>query len=185
MVTQFRRPRWKNCKVVRKTRSFWLRSASLTQQFHYSSRLVVLHSPNYIIAIESKFHSTSPSNGTPKMATAINNYRKVTGNVFDSKDSIAICLSANFKLSAGISRHFKRKYLTKYPKDLDHSFNPLWPSGYLKQTVICTIQSGNTNNSLHRPIAHVELLYRECEHTLETTVSPEIAWLTLEEDWSF
>ena len=30
-------------------------------------------------------------------------------------------------MSAGIARHFKRKFPTKYPSNLDHSYSPLWP----------------------------------------------------------
>ena len=30
-------------------------------------------------------------------------------------------------MSAGIARHFRRKFPTKYPADLDHSYTPLWP----------------------------------------------------------
>ena len=30
-------------------------------------------------------------------------------------------------MSAGIARHFKRKFPTKYPFHLDHSYTPLWP----------------------------------------------------------
>ena len=49
------------------------------------------------------------------------------GKVFDSKDNIAHCVSADFKMSAGISRRFKRKFPTKYPTNLDQSYTPLWP----------------------------------------------------------
>ena len=83
--------------------------------------------PNSINAIETHLPSTSTQNEIPKVATGINNYEEVIGNVFDSKDSIAHCVSADFKMSAGIARHFKRKFPTKYPTDLDHSYTPLWP----------------------------------------------------------
>ena len=83
--------------------------------------------PNSINAIETHLPSTSTQNEIPKVATGINNYQEVIGNVFDSKDSIAHCVSADFEMSAGIARHFKRKFPTKYPSDLDHSYTPLWP----------------------------------------------------------
>ena len=82
---------------------------------------------NSINAIETDLPSTAPQNEIPKIADAINNYREVFGNVFDSKDSIAHCVSADFKMSAGIARHFKRKFPTKYPTDLGHSYTPLRP----------------------------------------------------------
>ena len=34
------------------------------------------------------------------------------------------CVSADLKVSAGIARHFQRKFTTKY---FDHSYTPLWP----------------------------------------------------------
>ena len=83
--------------------------------------------PNSINAIETDLSATSTQNEVPKIATAINNYQKVFGNVFDSKDSFAHCVSADFKMPAGIARRFRRKFPTKYPTDLDHSYNPLWP----------------------------------------------------------
>ena len=58
--------------------------------------------PNSINAIETDLPSTAPQKETPKVATVINNYQEVIGNVFDSEDSIAHCVSADFKLSAGI-----------------------------------------------------------------------------------
>ena len=83
--------------------------------------------PNSINAIETHLPSTSTHNEIAQVATVINNYREVIGNVFDSKDSIAHCVSADFEMSAGIARHFKRKFPTKYPSNLDHSYTPLWP----------------------------------------------------------
>ena len=45
--------------------------------------------PNSINAIETDLPSTSKQNEIPQLATVINNYQEVIGNVFDSKDSIA------------------------------------------------------------------------------------------------
>ena len=78
-------------------------------------------------AIETDLPSTSKQNEIPQVATVINNYQEVIGNVFDSNDSIAHCVSADFKMSAGIARHFKRIFPTNYPSNLDHSYTPLWP----------------------------------------------------------
>ena len=83
--------------------------------------------PSSINAIETDLPSILTQNEIPKVATAINNYQEVFGNVFDSKDSIANCVSADFKMSAGNARHFKRNFSTKYPSDLDHSYTPLGP----------------------------------------------------------
>ena len=83
--------------------------------------------PNSINAIETHLPSTLTYNEIPQVATVINNYQEVIGNVFDSKDSIAHCVSADFEMCAGIARHFKRKFPTKYPSNLDHSYTPLWP----------------------------------------------------------
>ena len=83
--------------------------------------------PNSINAIETHLPSTSTQNEIPKVATGIDNYQEVIGNVFDSKDSIAHCVSANFEISAGIARQFKQKFPTKHPSNLDQSYTPLWP----------------------------------------------------------
>ena len=83
--------------------------------------------PNSINAIETDLPSSSPPNDNPTITTAIDNYQEVIGNVFDCKDSIAHCVSADFKMSAGIGRRFKRKFLTKYPTNLDNFYTPLWP----------------------------------------------------------
>ena len=88
--------------------------------------------PNSMNAIETDLPSTSTQNEIPNKVTAINNYQEVTGNVFDSKDSIAHCVSADFKMLAGIARYFKRKFPTKYPSDLDLSYTPLWPQWLLE-----------------------------------------------------
>ena len=83
--------------------------------------------PNSIIAIETDLPLTAPQNDIPTVADIISIYQEVIGNVFDSKDSIAHCDSVDFKMSAAIARHFKRKFPTKHPTDLDHSYTPLWP----------------------------------------------------------
>ena len=38
------------------------------------------------------------------------------GNLFDSKDSLAHCISSDFKMSAGVARSFKRKYPYNFPE---------------------------------------------------------------------
>ena len=68
---------------------------------------------NSINAIETDLPSILTQNEIPKVGTAINNYQEVFGKVFDSKDSIGHCVSADFKMSAGNARHFKRKFPTK------------------------------------------------------------------------
>ena len=89
--------------------------------------------PKSVNAIETDLHSTSKQNETPQIATIINIYQEVIGNVFDSNGSIAHCVSADFNTSAGIARHFKRKFPTKYLYNLDHSYIPLWPQ-WLRET---------------------------------------------------
>ena len=37
-------------------------------------------------------------------------YREVVGNLFDSEDSLGHCVSADFKMSAGIARKIRRNY---------------------------------------------------------------------------
>ena len=40
-----------------------------------------------------------------------------SGNLFDSKDSLAHCISSDFKMSAGIARIFKRKFSYNFPEN--------------------------------------------------------------------
>ena len=83
--------------------------------------------PKLINAIETDLSSYSSQKKIPKTATALNNYEEVFGNVFGSKNSFAHWVSADFKMSAAISRHFKCKFSSKSPCDLDDSYTPLWP----------------------------------------------------------
>ena len=127
VVTQFQGFRRNNRKMVRKTCTFWLWSASSTRQIHRSCRWVVRIPPSLINAVEIDLPPTSPQSEILKLVTAINNNQELIGNFFDSKDSIAHCVSADFKMSAGIARHSKRKFPTKYPSDLGHSYTLIWP----------------------------------------------------------
>ena len=45
-----------------------------------------------------------------------------TGNLFDSKDSLAPCISSDFEMSAGISRSFKRKFPYNFPESTNSPF---------------------------------------------------------------
>ena len=63
---------------------------------------------------------------TPHVGPTINSYQEVTGNVFDSKISIAHSVSADFKMCEGVAQHFKRMFSSKYPSHPDHSLTPLW-----------------------------------------------------------
>ena len=38
------------------------------------------------------------------------------GNLFESKDSLARCISSDFKMSVGIARSFKRKFPYNFPE---------------------------------------------------------------------
>ena len=64
--------------------------------------------PNSTNAIESNHLFISLEQRTPKLATTINNYQEVIGNVFDSTDIIPHCVSADSKTPAGIVHYFKR-----------------------------------------------------------------------------
>ena len=44
------------------------------------------------------------------------------GNLFNSKDSLAHCISSDFKLSAGIARSFKRKFPYNFPESTNSPF---------------------------------------------------------------
>ena len=75
-----------------------------------------------INAIETDLPPTSPQNEITEIATAINNYQEKNGNAFHSRDCIAHCVSADFKMSAANARHSERNFPRKYPTNLDRSF---------------------------------------------------------------
>ena len=58
--------------------------------------------------------------------TGIVKYREVKGDLFSSSESLAHCISADFKMSSGIARSFKRKFPAQYPEDLSKQTVPLW-----------------------------------------------------------
>ena len=41
------------------------------------------------------------------------------GNLFESKDSLAHCISSDFEMSAGIARFFKRKFPYIFPESIN------------------------------------------------------------------
>ena len=133
IVTDHSAPKWLHCfKNLDGITARWLEKlAPFDYEVRHRPGKSIGHAdglsripPNSINAIETDLPSTAPQNEIPKV---VDNYQKVFGNVFDSKDSIAHCVSADFKTSAGIARHFKRKFPTKYPSNLDHFYTPLWP----------------------------------------------------------
>ena len=69
------------------------------------------------------------SNNDPATETAKggDRYNEVLSDLFTSTASLAHCVSADFKMNAGIARSIKRKYPTDYPKDLRHPGAHLWP----------------------------------------------------------
>ena len=67
----------------------------------------------------------SPPN--PGTETDNAHYKEIVGNVFDAATSIAHCVSADFKMSAGIALKMRKQYPTNYPSNLEHTTTPLWP----------------------------------------------------------
>ena len=127
MVTQLQRSRWKTARWLEKLApsDYEVRHRPGKTMGHADGLSRIPQ--NSINAVETDFPPTLPQKEIPKVATVINNHQEVIGNVFDSNDSIAHCVSADFKMSAGLARKFKRKFPTKYPTDLYHSYTPLWP----------------------------------------------------------
>ena len=144
--------------------------------------------PNSINAIETDLPSTSTQNEIPQVATAIKNYQEVIGNVFDSKDSIAHCVSADLKMSAGVARHFKRKFPTNYPSNRDHSYTPLWPqwlpetSRYLYHLV--TKQKNFNNKTFSTLRASLDRMRTHAENNSISRISmPSIGTRLDQLDW--
>ena len=63
---------------------------------------------------------------SPDILSAPIRYQEIIGDLFHSTDSLDHCVSADFKMSAGIARKIWRNFSTSYPVNLDHSLNPLW-----------------------------------------------------------
>ena len=64
---------------------------------------------------------------SPDILSAPIRYQKVIGDVFYSTDSLAHCVSADFKISTDIARKIRRNFSMNCPINLDHRLNPLWP----------------------------------------------------------
>ena len=54
-------------------------------------------------------------------------YSEIQGDVLQSTDSIAHCISADFKLGAGIARSIKRRFPTQYPDKEAIASEVIWP----------------------------------------------------------
>ena len=64
-----------------------------------------------------------------KVKTDPNHFQnsEIQGDVLQSTDSIAHCISANFKLGAGTARSIKRRFLTQYPDKEAIPSEVIWP----------------------------------------------------------
>ena len=62
---------------------------------------------------------------SPDFPSAPLRYQKIIGDLFHTTDSLALCVSADFKMSDDIARKIRRNFLTSYPINLDHRLNPL------------------------------------------------------------
>ena len=74
--------------------------------------------PNREIPLNSHF--------SPDILNAPIRYEEIIGDLFHSTDSLAHCVSVDFKMLAGIARKIRRNFSTSYPINLDHILNPLW-----------------------------------------------------------
>ena len=136
--------------------------------------------PNWLNAIEADLLSTSPSNEVSTIATAVDNYHEVIGNVFDSKDSIA-------PVSQLISKSL-RGLPTKYPTYLDHYFATLWPQS-LPETRrywyhSLTKQKNFNESTYSRLRASVEIMRTHAENnSFSRTSMPCIGTSVDQLDW--
>ena len=82
--------------------------------------------PSKCRVIRSKSSEPLRQRDVFEVATEPKKYTEINGDLFDSKDSIAHCVSADFKMSSGIARSIKRKYPTVYPGRVRYYDVPLW-----------------------------------------------------------
>ena len=54
-------------------------------------------------------------------------YSEIQGDVQQSAESIAHCISVDFKLGAGIARSLKRRFPAKYPDKEAIASEVIWP----------------------------------------------------------
>ena len=67
------------------------------------------------------------SSANPNTEVETFEYLEKVGDIFSSSDSLAHCVSSDFKMSAGIARTFRRQYPTNYPKFGTLNQKSLWP----------------------------------------------------------
>ena len=63
---------------------------------------------------------------SPDILSAPIRYQGIIGNFFHSTDSVAHCVSTDFKMSASGTRKIGRNFSTSYPNNLDRRLNELW-----------------------------------------------------------
>ena len=63
----------------------------------------------------------------PDILSAPIRCQEIIGDMLHSTDSLAHCVSPDFKMSASIARKIRRNFSTSYPNNLYHRFNALWP----------------------------------------------------------
>ena len=72
--------------------------------------------------------SLNPSSlANPNTEVETFEYHEKVADIFSSSDSLAHCVSSDFKMSAGIAHTFRRKYPTNYPKFGTLHQKSLWP----------------------------------------------------------
>ena len=95
--------------------------------------------PNSINAIETHLPPISTQNEIPQVATVFNNYQEVIGNVFDSKNSIAHCFSADFEMSGELPDNLNENSPRNTLLILTILTFRCGPSDYLNHAVTYTI----------------------------------------------
>ena len=133
-------------------------------------------------AIGRDAFSTLNSQTSRQLDKTNNNYREVVGNVFDSTDSIAYCVSAGFQMSAVIPQYFKRKPTTRYLSNLDHTHTALREQWVPKTRCFVYHMMTKPKTATDQLLVLYEHSQKDFEHTLRIIAYQESVCLALDQD---
>ena len=77
-------------------------------------------------------------------------YSEIRGDVLQSTDLIALCISADFKLGAGITRSIERRFPTQYPDKKSTASEVIWPQ-WIPEAQRCGYHLITNARYFHKP----------------------------------
>ena len=115
-------------------------------------------------------------------------YLEIQGDVLQSTDSIAHCISAEFKLGAGIFRSIRRRFPSQYPDEEAIASKVIWPQ-WIPESQHFVYHLITKARFFHKPTykafrASLEATQRHAESNNVQRISLPQKWCSLDKlDW--